>query len=225
MSTDTTREVFSATAATYDPARARLIPCFEKFYRTVVDRVPPHADHILDLGAGTGLLSAFLRVRFEDARLHLIDNAAAMLAQAEQRFRHDQEVLCQLGDYTTAQWGGDYDAVVSALSIHHLTDDGKQQLFAKIHASLKPGGVFLNAEQILAPTPALEAQAKADWLAEVRALGATEDQIAASLLRQTEDRCATIDDQLRWMYEAGFADPRCVFHQGRFAVLLAKKIA
>ncbi len=214
-----TQDVFNQTAPTYDPARTRLIPCFDTFYRTTVDLMSETTDHVLDLGAGTGLLSAFVRERFPDAHLHMIDSSDSMLAQARQRFSRDQETVFQLADYTTAQWGSQYDAVISALSIHHLEDAAKKQLFEKIHNAVKPGGIFINAEQILAPTPQLEEQAKADWLAEVRALGATDEEVAASLLRQTEDRSATVADQLRWMQHAGLKNVRCSFAQGRFAVL------
>ncbi len=219
MTEQRTREVFDTTASTYDLGRRKLIPCFEEFYSKTVELIPRNADHILDLGAGTGLLSGFIRERFPDARLHLIDNAGSMLAQADRRFARDQEAFCQLGDYTTAAWGSSYDAIVSALSIHHLTDEAKRKLFLRVHAALKPGGIFINAEQILGPSAPLEEQTKTAWLAEVRALGATEEEVAASLLRQTEDRCATISDQLCWMEEAGLKDVRCSFHEGRFAVL------
>ena len=214
-----TEAVFSATASTYDPARAKLIPCFVELYGTAVSLLPAATGHVLDLGAGTGLLSAWVRERFPDASLHLIDQSEPMLTQARQRFERDPEAIFTLGDYTTCPWGSSYDAIISALSIHHLRDDRKRTLFARILAALKPGGIFLNAEQILQPTPELEAGAQARWLADVRALGATEQQITDSLLRQTEDRCATVADQLRWLREAGFAQVRCAFLSGRFAVL------
>ncbi len=220
-SIDATRDVFDRTAPTYDPARRALIPCFDQLYGTAVALLPGHTDRVLDLGAGTGLLSAFVRKRFPDARLHLIDNAPAMLRQARERFSRDGEVLCQAGDYTSCEWGGSYDAVVSALSIHHLSDDAKQRLFRRILPALRPGGVFVNAEQILAPNPELEAEARQRWLEQAGALGATAQQIRDSLLRQAEDRCATIADQLQWLSGAGFTDARCAFHSGRFAVLTA----
>jgi tRNA (cmo5U34)-methyltransferase len=216
-----TEAVFTATAAAYDPARAKLIPGFTEFYASAVAAMPPDTDHALDLGAGTGLLSVLVRERFPHARLHLIDNSDAMLAQAEARFARDQEVLCQLGDYTTCPWGAEYDAIVSALSIHHLPDEAKRELFERCLRGLKPGGVFINAEQILQPAPELEAAAKAEWLAEVQALGATEQQIADSLLRQAEDRCATTEEQLQWLREAGFAQVQCTYRRGRFAVFVA----
>ncbi len=215
-------DVFDVTAHIYDTDRAKLIPCFEDLYGTAVALIPDKADCILDLGAGTGLLSSVIRSRFADARLHLLDQSRPMLAKAEELFSCDQKVLCQTGDYTTARWGASYDAVVSALSIHHLTDEQKKFLFKRVRGALQQGGVFVNAEQVLQETPELEAEAKAQWLSAVRQLGATEQQIAASLLRQTEDRCATIEDQLLWLREAGFREARCAFADGRFAVFFAE---
>ncbi len=219
MMENRTVEVFNATAGTYDPARRKLIPCFDDFYQVTIHLIPSNSREILDLGAGTGLLSALVRNRFPDASLHLVDNSAQMLAQARQRFHADRNIEFQLADYTHALPVQQYDAIVSALSIHHLDDTAKRKLFRSLYAALKPSGIFINAEQILAPTAQLEEQAKTAWLAEVHALGATEEDVAASMLRQTEDRCATISDQLCWMQEAGLKDVRCSFQQGRFAVL------
>jgi tRNA (cmo5U34)-methyltransferase len=42
--------------------------------------------------------------------------------------------------------------VVSALAIHHLDDDAKQDLNARVREVLRPGGVFVNAEQVRGPT-------------------------------------------------------------------------
>ena len=215
------KTVFDSTAATYNSARRALIPCFDQLYATALSLIPADADHILDLGAGTGLLSTLVRERLPGAHLHLIDSAPMMLQQAQRRFAQDQEIVCQLDDYTCCEWGSSYDAIVSALSIHHLSDADKRDLFSRIFFALKPGGVFINAEQILAPTLTLETEAREIWLTEAKRLGATEQQIAESLLRQEEDRCATIDDQLLWLRQAGFKDACCPFQSGRFAVLTA----
>ena len=223
MSSNRVEQVFSATAQTYDSARARLIPCFAELYANATGLLAAETNYVLDLGAGTGLLAGFVRERFPDASIEMIDNSEPMLAQARQRFGQDQMTTFRSGDYTSCRWGSGYDAILSALSIHHLGDDAKQALLARVFTALRPGGLFINAEQILQPTPTLEAQAMDAWLKQVRTLGATEQQIGDSLLRQTEDRCATIEDQLSWMRQADFADVRCAFQSGRFAVLTGQK--
>jgi tRNA (cmo5U34)-methyltransferase len=142
-----------------------------------------------------------------------------MLTRARTRLASDSNVTFEVADYLTADLPQNQDAIVSALSIHHLEHDAKKALFAKIFAALRPGGVFVNAEQVAGPTPKLDALYKALWLQQVREAGATPDQIADSLFRQQDDHCASVEDQLHWMREAGFADADCWFKDNRFAVL------
>jgi tRNA (cmo5U34)-methyltransferase len=220
-----TQHAFDTTAGSYDADRSKLIPGFESFYRWATDLVPAASRSILDLGAGTGLLSAFFLARFPHAQLHLVDLSDAMLQHARTRFSGQPHVTFQVADYQAAPLPQGADAIVSALSIHHLDDEAKRCLFQRIYRSLSPGGVFINADQTLGPTPALESLYQATWLAQVRSLGATEEQIALSLFRQREDRCAPVHDQLAWMREAGFADVDCWFKDGRFAVLAGTKPA
>jgi len=47
------------------------------------------------------------------------------------------------------------DAIISALAIHHLSDQRKRTLFSEIHALLKPGGAFVNLDLVASPTPEL----------------------------------------------------------------------
>lgn len=221
----TTQTIFDITAATYDADRARLIPCYDAFYRRTTDLIPGGAKHVLDLGAGTGLLSAFVRSWYPDAHIHLIDVSAPMLERARVRLAADTNVSFEVADYATVPLGDNYDAIVSALSIHHLDHPAKKALFAKVFAALRPGGVFVNAEQVAGPTPALNDFYQKLWLQQVREAQATPAQIADSLYRQQDDHCASVEDQLHWMREAGFSDADCWFKDNRFAVLAGSRPA
>lgn len=218
-----TRAVFDATASTYDRDRSKLIPGCDAFYRWAIDLIPPRAKRIVDLGAGSGLLSILIRERFPDAQIHLIDFSAPMLELARARLGDDPRVVYQHGDYVTGDFPDDVCAVVSSLSIHHLDDAQKQTVFGRAHGSLRPRGVFVNADQVAGPTPELDERYKALWLKQVSGAGATEQQIADSLFRKQEDRCASVDDQLAWMREAGFADADCWYKDNCFAVFAGTK--
>lgn len=219
MRQNKTRQVFEATASTYDQDRARLIPGCDRFYGWALELIPAGASRILELGAGSGLFTALVRARFPEAELELLDFSESMLALARERLGGDPRMTFRCADYLTAPLGAGRCAVVSSLSIHHLDDPGKQLLFGRAYEALRTGGVFVNADQVAGPTPELEERYKTLWLEQVRAQGATEAQIAASLYRQREDRCAPVEAQLAWMREAGFADADCFYKDGRFAVM------
>lgn len=218
---------FNAGAAEYDGLRRRLVPCFEPFYGTAIEVIaawgPPDRPAVLDLGAGTGLFAAMVLNRFPGARLHLVDLSDAMLAQARQRFAEAGDAVSfAVADYSVetlaSPFDHPWDLVISALSIHHLEDPDKQALFRRILASLRPGGLFVNAEQVAAPTPELAARDRRFWHTEAAARGASELEIAAAEQRMTFDRCAPLRDQLRWLEEAGFEQVDCSFKAWQFAV-------
>lgn len=222
--TDNVIAMFDAQAAGYEAQRRRLIPCYDAFYDAAVSALeligrPPAS--VLDLGAGTGLLAGRVAIAYPNAAITLLDGARAMLAQAQQQ-------LGSRGAYVQADLAGPllegpWDAVVSALAIHHLHDDGKRALFGRIHEGLAPGGVFVNAEQVAAPTPRL-ARAYAAWHASSSAAaGATAAEWAASLERMRLDRWATVADQLAWLRQAGFRDVDCLYKDHCFAVLVARR--
>ena len=184
---------------------------------------PPPGARALDLGAGTGLLAAMVRAAHPGLALELVDVAPAMLAQARLRFAGTPDVAFTTADYGREPLGGPHDLVVSALSIHHLADADKRHLFASIRAALVPGGLFVNAEQVLAPMPDLERRAHARWRAQAAALGATPAELAAAEARMAHDRCATLEDQLRWLRQAGFTEVDCAFKAWRFAVYAGRR--
>ncbi len=216
--------VFDQHARDYDALRRRLVPSFDEFYGAALEAVALATrpiTRVLDLGAGTGLLAAMVARAHPDAELVLLDGAGEMLAQARER-------LGDRASYVTADLGdplpeGPWDAVVSALAIHHLDDDGKRGLFARVHDVLAPGGTFANAEQVLGPTPELDAVYLRRHRTEALSLGASAAEWEAALERMSHDRCATAADQLAWLREAGFTDVDSPWRSGRFAVLAGRR--
>lgn len=213
------RAVFDATAATYDRDRMKLIPGHQAFYASALALVPNNASRIVELGAGSGLFSSMLRAAFPDAHLTLIDFSEKMLALARERLSDQPKITFLLADYTAEPLPPDSDAIVSSLSIHHLEDERKRALLPHVLGALRPGGIFVNADHIAGPTPELEQQYQQRWLADVRGLGATEQQIADSLLRQQEDRRAPVAAQLAWLREAGFIHVDCWYKHSSFALM------
>jgi tRNA (cmo5U34)-methyltransferase len=214
-------DAFNAAARTYDSERRLLISCFDRFYGTGVAALTPALEQggtVLDLGAGTGLFSGLIAARFAQSSFVLMDVAEALLILAQARLA-GRAVQIRNADYVTAPFGGPYAAVVSGLSIHHLSDADKADVYRKAYTALRPGGVFVNADQVLGPTPALEASYRAQWLEAARGNGAPGEAIAQAQDRMRFDRMAPLADQLRWLAEAGFAEIDCPFKDYSFAVM------
>jgi len=211
-------DAFNRHAAEYDGLRRKFIPCFDDFYGTAVDLLDREPTSVLDLGAGTGLLAGFVKTRFPKAELTLIDVADSMLDGARARFSGVDDVEFRVADYQSGDLGGPYDAVVSALSIHHLEHDAKRDLFRRIRSVLKPGGRFVNADQAGGPTEAVTRRDREVWVAQVHALGITDEQWAEAVERQKHDRFAVLADQLAWLREAGFGDVHAAYKFWSFVV-------
>jgi tRNA (cmo5U34)-methyltransferase len=176
----------------------------------------------LDVGAGTGLLSAAVADSYPDARFELLDGSAEMLAEARERLG-ERVLAVHVQDMADGLPPGPFDAVVSALAIHHLEDDDKRVLFGRVYDVLRPGGVFVNAEQLAGPTPELAERYTATWERMCRDLGASDVEIADSKERRRHDRCADLESQLTWLRECGFTTADCIYKLWEEAVIVAVK--
>src|SRR5262245_10147960 len=207
-------------AKTYDAERRRLVPCFDLFYGTAVElvaRTVPPSPRVLDLGAGTGVLSGLVAGRVKPKLLHLLDASPEMLAQAESRLVvwHPVRTLRSL---TAPLPEGPFDAVISALAIHHLRDDEKRDLFSRVREVLAPGGIFINAEQILGPTPWHQRLYEEIHLKTARGLGSSPEEISRAGQRMQHDHCTALAKQIAWLEELHYERAGCFFHWFRFAV-------
>ena len=216
---------FSAHAPEYTALRRRLVPAFDAFYGAVVDvlqLLAPPPRRVLDLGAGTGLLGALVLDAFPAVGLDLLDGSEPMLSEARERLGENVTAV-HVADMAAGVPDGPYDAIVSALAIHHLGDADKRALLGHVHDGLRGGGVFVNAEQVAAPSPALTEAYERMWVRDCRALGASEAELDGARERMGHDRCVDVQTQLEWLGEAGFAPVDCVYKSWRFAVMAGFK--
>jgi SAM-dependent methyltransferase len=138
--------------------RRKLIPLFdvqEELAKRLITRGGRDVRRFLDLGAGDGGFAELLLDLYPEASGLLVDFSAPMLAAARDRLaaKAGRWEIAE-GDLATPGWkaglaeGERFDAVVSRLAIHHLTDKRKQELYAEAFDLLEPGGIFLNWEHV-----------------------------------------------------------------------------
>jgi tRNA (cmo5U34)-methyltransferase len=224
------RKASAVGTDSYDRPRRKLVPCFDDFYRTAIELIPFKPDarfEVLDLAAGTGILSGMIAEAFPKARLTLFDVTPEMLLIARARLKPlgKRVRFVSAADLAVDAQTKSYDAVVSSLALHHLPDSAKRHLFGDVFKYLVPGGVFINADQVAGDTAASDRRSREIWTSRVRELKIAERDLAAALERMKLDLPATVGQQLVWMRDAGFVDVACSYRNLIFAVLSGMKPA
>ncbi len=226
----TVGNAFDDSVEYYDRWMKTALPRYEELFTIAVDLIPYEVDSpilVLDLGAGTGLFSQHVLNNFSNGQFVLYDVAPKMLAVARLRFQNclDQFQFAEI-DYRNLQCRNRplFDVVISSLSIHHLNQDEKRQLFADIYKCLRKGGVFINVDQIKGPTKPLRELYWSNWLDHVRGQDASEEQIRASMdRRKAYDKDDLLIDQLRWLEKAGFSQVDLIYKHYFMGVFYAQK--
>lgn len=216
---------FDENAKKYDSQRRKLIPCFNDFYSVPLSMIHAATSNptVLDVGAGTGLFSSLILDKYPEANITLIDLSEKMMEEAKKRFVHSPNIKYVVSDYTNYEFEHKFDFVISSLSIHHLTDAEKRNMYKRINNLLKDGGVFLNADQVLGETEFLEKLYRSDWESKVDNSGLTKEEIDAAYERTKLDKMSTLNDQLIWLKESGFRDVDCLYKYFNFVVLFGQK--
>ena len=166
---------------------------------------------VLDLGTGDGVLVALVRSAWPDVKAVGIDFSPTMLDVARSRFADDAAVSVIEHDLDRPLPDvGKFDAVVSSFAIHHLVDARKRALYGEVFEQLVPGGTFANLEHVSSPTDALHDEF-------MRAMGkdpADEDP---------SNKLASVEVQLTWLRDLGFADVDCLWKWRELALLVGRK--
>lgn len=209
----------------YDARIRTFIPDYDTMLRiaafsvqlTVRKRTPL----VVDLGIGTGALSAAVLERIPGARIVGVDEDEAMLAAAGSR----------LGSKLVRSLPGSFeriaiprcDAVIASLSLHHIPTRARRlRLFRRIHRVLRPGGVLIVADCYPESSVRLAAFDRLAWLAHLEE--SYPPQMSRNFLRAwaREDHYAVLTDEIATLQRAGFT----VDIPGRkqaFAVVVATK--
>lgn len=220
------KEQFNLIAEEYDKNRRKFIPCFEDYYINTTDFIAANIEkpkRILDLGAGTGLLSYYWYRRFPAAEYVLVDIADDMLEIAKKRFAGIDTVSYDVLDYLNGLPNGSFDTIVSALSIHHLENDEKSRLFANIHDKLPVGGLFVNYDQFCAGQQEMNEWFDSYWESQLYKSGLTDNDILLWKERRKLDRECSVEDEVEMLKKCGFKTVKCVYSCRKFSVIVAIK--
>jgi tRNA (cmo5U34)-methyltransferase len=193
-------------------ARSDKLPHRVEGEKVLLDQISPNVKRVLDLGTGDGRLLSLVLLNNPSAEGVALDFSDPMITQAKKRFTDNPRVRIVKHDFSQPlpENLGCFDAVVSSLAIHHLTDPRKKQLYTEIFAHLNPKGVFCNLEHVSSPTQNLHLK----FIALVGQTPETEDP---------SNKLLDVETQLRWLRKIGFVDVDCSWKWLELALLTGFK--
>ncbi len=213
-------EVFADTKE-FDTNIRQLLPYYDEMLSAIALCVGSDSKRILELGCGTGELTLQVLQQCPNAEVVAIDYSPRMINVIQEKLEfHGYQEKVQLRQLDFGAWaneqtghdiGGNFDAVISSLAIHHLSDEMKGKLFQKIARSLKPNGRFWNADPLLPEFPELSdiyEQSRQRW---AQQQGLDLDQVRNKIGQSetygysSHDQLATLDTHFQLLQQAGFS--------------------
>jgi tRNA (cmo5U34)-methyltransferase len=180
---------------------------------------------VLDLGVGSGLVAEAVLGTLPHARLVGVDLSPAMLELARKRLhRFDARFELVRGDLASVDRielpDLPYRAAFSVQTMHHLADAEKAAAIAWTADVVEPGGLIVIIDRVRVSEGLFD-----DWAVLWRCIDpdtpATYAEHVAALTR-AGDRPALLQDQLRWLQNAGL-EASCLHLYGNRAVLVARR--
>jgi len=209
---------FNARADGYDCHMKNTVVKYNLFYKAVAEPILPTEEkiRILDLGCGTGLELEEIIKKTPLAEVTGVDMSRKMLDLLAEKYKNStiSFELIQDSYETVALPSETYDYAVSVMSVHHLLPDRKLALYKKVWSALKPGGLYIEGDYVVAP--ATERALMAEYL-EMLNSGQLTDILCHI------DIPFSIATQFALLQQAGFRDVDVQVRFKNNAVLVALK--
>ncbi len=219
----TTRRYYAELKADYAVKIRQLVPGYDEMVECIIELLESRAPQtLLDIGAGTGTVSAQILERFPAARVTAVEPSEEMQAEAQARLQpYGDRVELIRADIRDFRPGRRYDAVLSNLVLHNLARADKQQLLRSCRDWVEPRGCFIWGDLIRHPDPPTQA-----FFVERRKAFARESGCPEALVRwnfekeSRDDHPLTAEETIAEAERAGFPCIDLVWARDTFAIFL-----
>ena len=227
--TGVSRQHFNRMAEQYDALFVPRLGGYDALHTVIVAMLPEASAQpmrVLELGIGTGNLTRKLLERLPQSQVVGYDLSARMLEQACAKFASaGTPVDLVEADIGHATFPGPFDAIISAIAVHHVPPRAKPAVFRRLYDALRPGGVLVIGDTFRAPTPELDATYRQMRAAEQPHTDGND--AAYEAYRQNAGPAGgsgtAMPNYLRWMRQAGFTSVDCVWKYFSVAVVYGER--
>ena len=152
-----------------------------------------------------------------------MDIAEEMLNVARKRFAGLNTIDYQICNYAENLPYGEFDCIISALSIHHLENEMKQNLFSRIYNKLPDDGIFVNYDQFSGGSPVMDEWFDSYWEKQLEKAELSSEDMLLWKERRKLDRECSVEEEIDMLKNVGFHEVKLVYCNQKFCVIIAKK--
>jgi len=129
---------FSAAANTYNRHAGVQSKAVSRLIRLLDHKSAVKS--ILEIGCGTGILTAKLADKFSLAQIYATDISRGMILESQKQLKSRQKIKWIVGDFRELSGLGKFNMVISSSSLHWIVP--LRTTFRKIYGLLEKGGTF-----------------------------------------------------------------------------------
>jgi tRNA (cmo5U34)-methyltransferase len=140
------------------------VPRYDELQEATIDAIPFAPGRVLELGVGTGETTRRLLERYPDSDVTGLDSQPEMVFKAR-----ELGIEVRLARMQDPLPDGPWDLVISVLSVHHLDDGQKRDLFRRVREqsrALVIGDVVVAEPQVTPLTDGVDLPSRAEDLVE-----------------------------------------------------------
>ena len=225
------RQHFNLMADQYDELFITHLDAYELTHEMVLTMLPfsqSESFRVLELGCGTGNLTQKLLDQFPKSTAEGYDVSGEMLARARAKLTDTgRRIQLHQGDISQLTLTGPFDAVISAIAVHHVPQPDKPSLFQRLYDVLRPGGVLVLGDAFQAATPELGQRYRQLSKMSLERQGVVETPVYTAYRNRNSQpsggSSTHVQDYLQWMDQAGFHNVDCVWKYLSRAVVYGER--
>ena len=192
---------------------------------------------ILDLGCGSGDVTAEIIKQRPDTSAFMVDLSEEMIQLVSERFRSNKNIeviSSNLDDGIPDNLlSNKFDVVISTFALHHVEYEKRVGLYSQIKQILCDGGLFINGDMFIGESPGITdwerdnmvGQASKRFNSEL-GLKTTPEQVKHQLSEESAeqgDKPGTIWKMCEDLRQSGFQDVDCIWMNYHLGIVVGSK--